>query len=135
MLLKGLKSEVPVVIGRMFKIDNATINNIIANIEALDVLRLSDSHHKLIEESLVIFTTTLTPPMFGFVCNAVFQVQSCCSCIEITKIRIEIQIREDKSKEHLTIEGGSSCESNGFVHGVECESECKSILIIMSNQI
>ena len=70
----GSKEEVPAVIERIFKMDNAIIDNIVASVEALDVLRLSDSCPKSTEDSLVnILTTTYTPPVFGFVYHAVFQ--------------------------------------------------------------
>ena len=131
----GSKEEVPAVIDRIFKMDNAIIDNIVARVEALDVLRLSDSHPKSTEESLVnILSTTYTPPVFGFVYHAVFQDKPYFSYIDSTAKRIEIQIREDNSKEHLTVVGGSSCELCGFIHGFESEAERESILIMMSNQ-
>ena len=115
--------------------DNAIIDNIAARVKALDILRLSDSHFKSIEESVVkILTITHTPPVFGFVCHAVFQDGPCRSYIDSTARQIQIQIREDNSKEYLTIAGGSSCELHGFTHGFESEAEREIVLITMLNQ-
>ena len=85
-------------------IDDVIIDNIVARVEASNVLSLSDSHPKSIEESLVkTLIKTHAPPVFGFFRHAVLQDRLCCSCVDSTAKRVEIQIREDISKEHLTI--------------------------------
>ena len=71
--------------------DNAIIDNIVLRVEALDVLRLSDSHPKPTEEILVnILTTTCTPPVFGFAHHAVFQDRPHRSYVHSEVKRIEI---------------------------------------------
>ena len=58
----------------MCNIEIATIDNIIARVEALDALRLSDGHPMSTKESLVnILTTTYTPPVFEFFHHANFK--------------------------------------------------------------
>ena len=131
----GSQEEITAVIERMIKMDSATIDRIVARIETLDMLRISDLHSNSTEESLDnILTITHTPPIHGFVHHDVFRDRSYFSFIDITAKRIEIQMREDNIKQQLTIVEVSSYELFGFIHGFQSEDEHEEMLSMIANQ-